>query len=162
MGSHDVFNQLYFKATTTRPLTKEANPYAPRVCLFSFKTSQERFELPTHSLGGCCSIHLSYWDTEQYYSAKIRKNKEVAAVFLKISSGKHTSGRLCSLLNVCFGLNLSGQYDVLKRDVAPEPCQRAAVRFVRRCPKPSLSATFARFDKERPDSWPLIKQQYPT
>ncbi len=84
MGSHDVFNQLYFKATTTRPLTKEANPYAPRVCLFSFKTSQERFELPTHSLGGCCSIHLSYWDTEQYYSAKIRKkNKEVAAVFLK-------------------------------------------------------------------------------
>ncbi len=27
--------------------------------------SQERFELPTHSLEGCCSILLSYWDMER-------------------------------------------------------------------------------------------------
>ena len=41
--------------------------------------SQKRFELPTYSLGNCCSILLSYWDTLKIaiYGIMYRIKKEI-------------------------------------------------------------------------------------
>ncbi len=42
---------------------KKKPSYHNDKCLYVIDmVSQERFELPTHSLEGCCSILLSYWD----------------------------------------------------------------------------------------------------
>ncbi len=57
-----------YKFVSGSPADKNNNKKGPLHMQRAFQyTSQKRFELPTYSLGNCCSILLSYWDNVIYY-----------------------------------------------------------------------------------------------